>query len=246
MNASIQTLQDQVENLYANLNALRSGEALPLMGVGPHSIDRSMSTSQHSVNTGSPTQRYRSQPKHRFQGPTSSAFSLDVAKNTLHNMGYPGLSENDGDGTNTQDGTPLGSPPLRPVPANFDTGKDPLRSISKDEAIRLCRVYEEEMGLMYPVLNIEHMIQHASNLYTFLDAGRRNGLFTDQTKPEGIKDANSNVLKMVLANALTVEGSGQSELGNQLFESVKSAADELMRSESVDVGGLPLLSLVVS
>lgn len=98
---------------------------------------------------------------------------------------------------------------------------------------------------MYPVTNIESVIQHATNLYRFLEAAMRNGLIPDQPRGEGIKDENSNVLKMVLANALTVEGSGQSEMGNRLFESVKGAADDLMRSESVDLRGLPLLALVV-
>lgn len=98
---------------------------------------------------------------------------------------------------------------------------------------------------MYPVTNIENVIQHATNLYRFLDAAVRNGLIGEQSKPEGINDENSHVLKMVLANALTVEGSGQSEMGNRLFQSVKVAADDLMRSENIDVRGLPLLALVV-
>jgi hypothetical protein len=144
MNAQIQSLQEQVDNLYANLNSLRVGDPLALNQ--PQSVDRSMSISQQSMITSSPTSRYRSQPKQaRFQGPTSSAFSLDVAKNTLHNMGYPGLSETGDEGTTTQDDTPLGSPPLRPVPTFSNNQRSPLWAISKDEAIRLCRVYEEEM-----------------------------------------------------------------------------------------------------
>jgi hypothetical protein len=99
---------------------------------------------------------------------------------------------------------------------------------------------------MYPVLNIESAIIHATNLYRFLDAAARNGIQADNSTAEGLKDLNSNILKMVLANALTVEGSGQSELGNRLFESVKESADDIMRSESVDVRSLPLLALVVS
>jgi hypothetical protein len=63
---------------------------------------------------------------------------------------------------------------------------------------------------------------------------------------QGIKDENTNVLKMVLAIALTVEGSGQSDIGNRLFESVKGAADAILHSESVSIKSLPLLALVVS
>lgn len=138
MNAQIQTLQEQVENLYANLNALR-------VGGPPHPVhDRSLS--QQSIVTSSPTSRYRSHPKQpRFQGPTSSAFSLDVAKNTLHNMGYPTLGDVGDEGANLTDDTPGGSPPLSLATAALNNLRDPLWSITKDEAIRLCRVYEEEM-----------------------------------------------------------------------------------------------------
>jgi hypothetical protein len=80
----------------------------------------------------------------RFQGPTSSAFGLDVAKNTLQNMGYPGLVEG-GESTNTQDDTPLGSPPSQTQPLLSGSSRDPLWSVKGEEAVRLCNVYHEEM-----------------------------------------------------------------------------------------------------
>src|SRR5579862_65796 len=87
MNAQIASLQDQVNNLYDNLNALRLREGTS-MGE-PRPLERSVSMSQYSVNNGSPSVRQQPTPKHpRYQGPTSSAFNLAVAKNTLYNMGY--------------------------------------------------------------------------------------------------------------------------------------------------------------
>lgn len=100
---------------------------------------------------------------------------------------------------------------------------------------------------MYPVLNIESVILHATTLFRFIEAAFRSGLASEsQPSSEGIKDENSNILKMVLANALTVEGSGQSEIGNRLFESVKVHADALLHSETVEIKGLSLFVLVVS
>src|ERR1700730_554234 len=77
MNAQIASLQEQVNNLYDNLNALRIREGT---GFGdPRGIDRSLSMSQYSANNGSPSMRQQSAPKHpRYQGPTSSAFNLAV------------------------------------------------------------------------------------------------------------------------------------------------------------------------
>lgn len=143
MNAQIASLQEQVNNLYDNLNALRIREDV---GLGePRPVERSLPMSQYTVNNSSPL-RQQSTPKHpRYQGPTSSAFNLAVAKNTLYNMGYPGISEGGENGIGTQDDTPLESPPLRSPSVTVHPSRDPMWLMSKEEAVRLCRVYEEEM-----------------------------------------------------------------------------------------------------
>ena len=206
--------------------------------------ERSMSMSQPPV--ASPISRYRPTPKHQsFHGPTSSAFSLDVAKNTLQNMGYQGLGVDEG--MATQDATPIASP-LAIQPSPLPPGspsRDPIWALSKDEMIRLCKVYEEEMGLMYPVVNIEQVIIHGTNLYDFISAALKTGL-ANSTRPQGINDEQSLVLKMVLACALTTESSGQSEIAYRLFESVREAADRKLHSEVIEVKSLPFLTLVVS
>ena len=243
MNAQLASLQDQVDNLYANLNALRNGD-----GMAFPASERSMSMSQPSVQPISPMNRQRPPPKHpTFRGPTSSAFSLDVAKNTLHNMGYQGLGVDEG--MITQDPTPVASPPgIQPPPlinTNGNACRDPIWTFSKEEMIRLCRVYEEEMGLMYPVVNIEELIIHGSNLYDFIDAALRNGLANPTSPGKGINDASSCALKLVLACATLVEGSGQSEIAYRLFESVREAADRTLHSEVIEIKSLPFLTLVV-
>lgn len=100
---------------------------------------------------------------------------------------------------------------------------------------------------MYPVISIESVIQHATNLFRFLEAASRTGL-ASETNPsnERLTDTNANILKMILANALTVEGSGQSELGNRLFESVRDHTSLLMQHPDIDIKSLPLLAIVVS
>ena len=253
MNSQIASLQEQVDNLYANINAMRGD---PNLAIGdsltyPRPSERSMSMSQHSnQHSGSMdspgVNRPKSTPKqHRFQGPTSSAFSLDVAKTTLHNMGYPPLE--DGDDGPTRDDTPLGSPPPRVPLASIHPSKDPLWLFSKEEAIRLVKIYEEEMGIMYPFVDIDAIVVHTTNLYSFLDAAQRSGL-AQMTLPgeDGVSDENSCVLKMVLACALMVEGSGQSEMGVRLFSSVRNVADNFLYAEAIDLKNLPLLVLCVS
>lgn len=245
MNAQLTSLQEQVENLYANLHALRGGDTMAFT-TAP---ERSMSISQPSLNQPVlPMDRYRALPRRAsFRGPTSSAFSLDVAKNTLHKMGYQGLGVEEG--AITQDATPIASPGIQPPPlvnTNGNPCRDPIWIFSKEEMIRLCRVYEEEMGIMYPVLNIEQVIMHGSNLYQSIDAPVRNGLPNTSTPGNRINDEESCILKLVLACATLVEGSGQSETAYRLFESVREAADRTLHSEIIEVKSLPFLVLVVS
>jgi hypothetical protein len=50
---------------------------------------------------------------------------------------------------------------------------------------------------------------------------------------------------MVLAISTVVEGSGQSDIGSRLFESVREAADRALHSETIEIKSLPFLALVV-
>ncbi|KAL3420608.1 fungal specific transcription factor domain-containing protein [Phlyctema vagabunda] len=246
LNAQVLSLQDQIDNLYTSLNALRSGEG---SGALQPQSERSLSVSQTPIQPTTPAPRYRPMQKHApFRGPTSSSFSLDVAKNTLQKMGYPHLVEGD-EGFSTENATPLASPNMRSLPPPLDTNhgnptRDPILSLGKEEMIRLCRVYEEEMGLMYPVVNIEHLIIHGTNLYEFIDAALRTGLVKPTGHGSGIKDEQSCMLKTVLACAAVTEGSGNSEIGSRLFESVKESADHILHSERIEVKSLPFLVLV--
>lgn len=238
----MESLQEQVDNLYASLSALRSagdGDIMRLAG----SSDRPISQPAAAQST-SPSTRYRPPLKHpSFRGPTSSAFSLDVANNTLHNMGYQGLNVDEG--ILTREPTPNASPPGTLAVTGDNPSRDPIWALSKEEMVRLCRVYEEEMGIMYPILNIEQVIIHGTNLYEFIDAAIRTGL-ANPAAPKGIRDRQSCILKMILAISTVVEGNGQSEIGYRLFESVREAADRYLHSETVEITSLPFLVLVVS
>ena len=127
----------------------------------------------------------------------------------------------------------------------FHADKDPIWSVSQEEALRLCRVYEDEMGLTYPVLDIKKVIAYAQKLYRFMEAARRTGLM-QQGFPgaDSIEDEDTNVLKLVLATAMTVEASGRSNLGRRMFEYVQPAIDNLLLG-NVGIKGVKLLTLAV-
>jgi hypothetical protein len=70
----------------------------------------------------------------------------------------------------TDDGSLHNSyPQRRPVPGSLvaPPSNDPLWKVGKDEANRLCQVYEEEVGIMFPMIDMEKMISKANLLYSF-------------------------------------------------------------------------------
>lgn len=166
-----------------------------------------------------------------FQGPTTSAFSFGLAKSSLQRRGIV-----DGDGDDAGEEGEEGDVTLPPTRDGTPVGmlKDPLWTISKAEAIRLCRVYEEEMGIMYPVLELEELLQQVEGLY---------GLSPRLPLRPG--DDNVHILRLVFACALTAEASGRSELAMRLFESVRDVADDCVWSPP-DIDRIILLTLVVS
>lgn len=134
MNDQLQSLQSQIDHLYANLDALR--------GRGP-AIDRRQSGSQAS-GTDASTKISLPFVYPRFRGPTSSAFTLDVAKTTLNNMGWSTGMDTGDDGTH--DNTPLTSPALRNLTLSNRSLRDPLWLLDENEVLRLCGIYEREIG----------------------------------------------------------------------------------------------------
>lgn len=196
------------------------------------------------------TQSHSKQPS--FRGPTSSAFNFGVAKSSLETMGITSQGEEDisgsgGAGTGTAEATPDRSPlkSNMQLVQSIHAQKDPIWSISQEEALRLCRVYEDEMGLMYPILDINKVIDYATKLYRFMEAAHRTGLM-QQGLPgaDSIDDEDTNILKMVLATAMTVEACGRSELGQRLFEYVQPAVDQMLLS-NVGTKAIRLLTMTV-
>jgi hypothetical protein len=167
-------------------------------------------------------------------------------------MGITGQGEEDASGSGgvvTTDVTPQSSPLLKhgnqSMPT-IHTDKDPIWSIPQKEALRLCRVYEDEMGLMYPILDVDQVVDYAVKLYDFMEAARRSGLMQQgMPGPDAIDDEDTNILKLVIATALTVEASGRSELGQKIFEYVQPAIDTMLLG-AIGVKAIRMLALAVS
>ncbi|KUL84464.1 hypothetical protein ZTR_06147 [Talaromyces verruculosus] len=222
MKDQIDTLQTQVNTLFTSLNELSTFKtSLDSVPFDQYSTEPSrtgpISTSQEEPSPASPPQTRHP----RFHGPTSSAFNFGVARVSLRDMGLTSTENPIHDDLAATAETSSLSTPMTRLAAMHPT-KDPIWAITREEAVRLCRVYEEEIGLMYPFFNIEKVISQTNLLYNFLEAATRTGLTQTQLPGlDGLQDDDSLNLKMILATTLVLEGGGQSTLARQLFDTVK-------------------------
>lgn len=252
MNHTIHGLQDQVQRLYADLSALRpshdsSASPYPNPSSYPHQPSLMQPQSEGPYHTTSPPTAPSRVRHRRFQGPTSSAFNIDVANSSLQTMGLtdPSLIE-----AETHDYDDLNSASSHQRHTSDSLGpshyaKDPIWSIGKTEAIRLCRVYDEEIGMMYPMLDMDQIVDKVDKLFTFTEAATGTGL-VDRTKSsaDSMHGPDFDICKMIFATVLILEGGGQSELGLALFDTVKGACESKLGGP-IDIQGLRLLVIMV-
>jgi hypothetical protein len=108
--------------------------------------------------------------------------------------------------------------------------KDPIWSISKQEALRLVNVWHEEMGVMYPILDVPKILRYTQMLFTFVEAAARSGLMQGALPgPDTMMDDQISVLK----------------LGEKLFANVHKIIEKSL-TEPVSLHGITLLVLTVS
>ncbi|KAJ4352871.1 hypothetical protein N0V95_003846 [Ascochyta clinopodiicola] len=257
MSAHISSLQQQVDDLFHNLNALRTH--IDVHGHVNADANTNINTngsigtpfSQHDYPPMLPPPSARSRTKSfskhpRFHGPTANAFNLGVARSSLMTMGITAAEEGEDEGVVTNDPTPRGSPPFAHalIPkAPLHADKDPIWSVSKQEALRLLHVWHEEQGIMYPILDMDKVLRYAEMLFSFVEAAARSGLMQRGLPgADAIMDDQTSVLKLVLAITLVMEGGGKDALGEKLFENVQKVIERIL-SEPVSLQSISLLTL---
>ena len=249
-------LQEQVDSLFNSMTTLRQ-ETLRLAPIHERVLPTpaaaaTASTPSPSISSAQslPRPPFSSRVPPSFSGPTSTAFTVDMAKNTLHNMGYSDLADG-AEETGVRDASPSSATPvLRPTEtAAAPRPRDPLWEFDKEEMVRLCKIHEEEVGVMYPVVKIDTIIKHAEFLGSWMeswsDASKRNGIPQSlQGEGDGISDMNSLLLKIVMCCGLAVEEHGNSAKAARLYESIQPIVDKKLMSDAPDVANLPFLALV--
>jgi hypothetical protein len=163
-------------------------------------------------------------------------------------MGITAPGEGEDEGIHTRDVTPAGSPPslapILPKPP-LHAEKDPIWSLQKHDAIRLIHLWHEEMGMMYPFMDVDQVIRYAEMLFSFCEAAARSGLMQGgRPGADAIMDDQTSVLKLILAIALVLEGNGKDPLGEKLFENVRPLVQKTFTGP-VDLQAINMVVLTV-
>ena len=188
-----------------------------------------------------------------FHGPTSIAYTVDVAKNTLQNMG---VTDHDDSSGPQSASTPHGSPGLQPLtgaapPPGFpqaDGGeRDPFWEFDEPEIMRLLYVFRDEVNFMWPVVSPDAIFEHARQMRLWMDARRRDHASGDPVEQQKLfKDPQTLLLKLALCSGLLIEEHGNSPKAEKLFASIQPIVDRMLMSELANVNTLPILALVAS
>lgn len=232
-------MQDQIASLSTAVRSLTQNDGSPVaprpsVGVAPGG-----SATLPTQRIIRPVSTVKEAP---FQGPTTSAFSFDLAKSSLQRRGIVERTEAGEEGDLTQEPSPLASPSAPHRDLEVRQAVDPLWSLPKAEALRLCQVYEEEMGIMYPVLELSELLAQVNLLYGMMD--RTTESETQPNERSSLDREDVYILRLVFACALTAEASGRSEQAIGLFDSVREVQDNCVWGPP-EIKSIIFLTLVV-
>lgn len=236
-------MQDQITNLSAAVRSIAHSDNSPIGAGRPSIVGPGRMASDGLLSTQRGLRRVSTARETPFQGPTTSAFSFDLAKSSLLRRGIVEHQEEAADeGDLAQEPSPLASPSAQSRDMELRQTVDPLWALPKAEALRLCRVYEEEMGIMYPVLELSELLDQVDLLYGLMDRTLDSSI---QSHGAHVLDQEDiYILRLVFACALTAEASGRSEQAISLFNSVREVQDSCVWGPP-EIKSIIFLTLVV-
>ncbi|KAK4126957.1 hypothetical protein N657DRAFT_640837 [Parathielavia appendiculata] len=242
--AQVKQLQGQVNTLLNSMNSLRQ-ETARLAPLQDRVLPPPAPSPAPSFGSQRPTLPYR--VPSFFNGPTSIAFTVDVAKNTLHNMGYSGEEggNEDSGGRAQPDASPRLSPLLAPVPSGSlaPSQTDPILEFDETEMMRLLQVYREEVDVMYPVASMGPILEHIKSLSSWMDAAKRTDITASPGLEPVVSDYKTLLLKVVLCCSLAIVEHGNSDKAVRLYDSIQPTVDKMLMSGPADVTKLSFLAL---
>jgi len=245
-------MHDKIEKLQAQIAMLmetRASASLPSpVFTGQTSSDypaqKENSVSLTNVSTRESGLKRKRPGRPQYVGHTSSAFSFGVAKSSLRAMGMDSDADNVDDGMTSNLTTPSRTARPRERASN---SIDAMAFVSITEANRLVDVYEEEVGTLYPFLDINEIKLYASRHYASVRPVSDQAVSVSRSSEEErtLEAYDLHLLRMVMAITSVIEGRGHSDLSIRLVDEVQSCIEEGICMVRAHLHGLQVLTLMV-
>lgn len=231
-------MQKQVNQIQAGLNSNRTQNYEDVV------FHESNPTRPHELDIPFSRRRVKQNRKPAFFGPTSSVYGFDVGKLSLESMGL----QADNDPTSTELESVVNTPHLSPKlqARQISLLEQTLTRLGNDEALRLIGVYSEELFPIYPFLDISQTTIHLEMLQSKIRL-RGGSVFgpPSDIAHSLFDNRDSDILMMVLASALTIEGLGQSTLADKLVDAVEASRSKRSRAMQVNFKEILIVTMTV-
>lgn len=170
-------------------------------------------------------------------------YNINFAQTSLNARGMLNFERGDHSATAASSRSP--SPAVEELSLD-DPNSDPIWLISRQEAVRLCDVYEEEINLSHPFLDMRTIRDNVSSLYDSMETLSSHGCSNVPLQRTSIIGSDDlKILKMVFSTALITERSGPGNIATALFRDVKCSVGEKFWGD-VNIPTIIIFFLLVS
>lgn len=240
----MQKMQEQIDRLISNTNMAIpvSNQQSPLALLPSQNTHVETETRESTGNIFAPPSPSRSR-RPEFMGPTSSTYLLGVAANSLERAGIHTETSTVPDRGNSEDAD---VPIIQEAAQGIHRQVNPLLKITQDEALRLIDLYEEESGSVYPFLEKALICKAAHAVYERPVVRPSSSLHWAPNEENKLSDGVGDILKLVIAIALVIEGQSPCKLSSELLESVESGFHSRVCGATVDVIEIQAWTAMVS
>ncbi|KAL6689898.1 hypothetical protein J3F84DRAFT_398770 [Trichoderma pleuroticola] len=251
-----------VENMQSQINVLIELNEGPSNGHGQNGhaanivCTKTSTSSSCSVRSCSESASEQDSAKHsspRYWGPTSSDYTLNVVRVCIRPVEsqlvascrhrkiacYSPTPAPHSPSDNYEGMTELSESRQRTRACFCSDCTRCLRKIGKTRALQLIDVYQEVIGHLHPVVDIEQQKSQLDAIYAVLESAQGASI----TYPE-IEQDSLDITKIVLSIALLAQTMGQSDTGSALYNSVQNRIQDAMMSATKNIQSVVLTLLV--
>lgn len=171
--------------------------------------------------------------------PVTSELYIQMAESALGDLAR------DTSSTSSGRASPSVDEASRIAPDAPQTRSDKLAELGRENLLQIVTIYEEEVGMSYPVVDLQPLRNYIAVEYGQLRAERRLQV-PQPTTPTDVKYRYEELLTAIIAIVMVLQAGGQSDVGARRIEEIAMAVRHRTACENPDVHDVILLILVVS